>query len=64
MHRQYTIEELRSALRASFASMTPNEHFYDMVKRGIVNEKGEVTRLIGGPAEPEPYSKRPKLMGD
>lgn len=30
-----------------------------MVRDGIINSKGEVTRLVGGAAEPEPWAKRP-----
>jgi hypothetical protein len=33
---------------------TPDEEFTDMVRKGFINAKGEVTRLIGGSAEPEP----------
>ena len=34
--------------------MTPLEHFRRMVASGVINARGEVTRLIGGDAEPEP----------
>ena len=38
---------------------TPLEHFGRMVASGVVNARGEVTRLIGGDAEPEPGARRP-----
>jgi hypothetical protein len=34
--------------------MTPREHFTWMVRKGMINARGQVTRLIGGSAEPEP----------
>jgi hypothetical protein len=30
------------------------ELFEDLVRRGFINAQGQVTRLIGGSAEPEP----------
>jgi hypothetical protein len=30
------------------------EHFMHLVRKGWINAKGEVTRLIGGSADPEP----------
>ncbi len=33
---------------------TSDEEFTDMVRKGFINAKGQVTRLIGGSAEPEP----------
>jgi hypothetical protein len=32
----------------------PRELFIELVRAGFINGKGEVTRLIGGSAEPEP----------
>lgn len=59
MNRQYTYEEMRQALQASYDSMTPLEHFERMIRNGIINRNGEVTKLIGGDAEPEPGARRP-----
>ncbi len=44
--------EAREAL-ARRAPMTPREHFTWMVRQGMINARGQVTRLIGGSAEPE-----------
>jgi hypothetical protein len=46
-------KEAREALSRRPA-MTPREHFTWMVRKGMINARGEVTRLIGGTAEPEP----------
>jgi hypothetical protein len=46
-------QEAREALSRRPA-MTPREHFTWMVRKGMINARGEVTRLIGRPAEPEP----------
>ena len=46
-------QEAREALRRRPA-MTPQEHFIWMVRKGFINARGQVTRLIGGAAEPEP----------
>ena len=34
-----------------------NEHFEQLVRLGWINRQGEVTRLLGGDAEPEPDSE-------
>jgi hypothetical protein len=52
-----TPEELAREAREALSrlpAMTPREHFTWMVRRGLINARGEVTRLIGGSAEPEP----------
>ena len=54
-----TIAQMRKALEASTSAMTPLEHFRGMVASGVINARGEVTRLIGGDAEPEPGARRP-----
>lgn len=59
MPGQPTISEMSAALSASTNSMTPVQHFERMVRNGIINSRGEVTRLVGGDAEPEPGSRRP-----
>jgi hypothetical protein len=45
--------EAREALNRRPA-MTPREHFIWMVRKGLINARGQVTRLIGGSAEAEP----------
>jgi hypothetical protein len=45
--------EAREALRRRPA-MTPRQHFTWMVRKGLINARGQVTRLIDGAAEPEP----------
>jgi hypothetical protein len=32
----------------------PKAHFQRLVERGWINTRGEVTKLLGGEAEPEP----------
>lgn len=46
-------QEAREALSRRPA-MTSREHFTWMVRKGMINARGQVTRLIGGSAEPEP----------
>lgn len=59
MTRFMTTAELaadaRKALRESRESS--HEHFERLVKLGWINRQGEVTRLLGGDAEPEPDSE-------
>jgi hypothetical protein len=57
LHRQPTVEEMRAALEAT--RLPPKEYFARMVRNGIINAKGQVTRLVGGAAEPEPGAQRP-----
>ncbi len=45
--------EAREALRRA-PKKTSIEDFTDMVRKGFINARGEVTKLIGGTAEPEP----------
>lgn len=59
LHKQPTIGEVREAFETSSKSMSPLEHFDRMVKTGIINSRGEVTKLVGGQAEPEPDACRP-----
>jgi hypothetical protein len=56
-NKQFTYEELKAALDAS--ELPPAEGWERMVRNGIVNREGKVTRLIGGDAEPEPGAQRP-----
>lgn len=57
LHNQPTIEEMRAAMAAT--QLPPKENFERMVRNGIVNLKGQVTKLVGGAAEPEPGAARP-----
>jgi hypothetical protein len=45
---QEALEALRQA-----PSETPNEHIARLVRLGLVNRQGRLTRLFGGEAEPE-----------
>lgn len=56
---QPTIQELREALKASYHSMTPQEHFQRMVRNGLIDSAGRLTKLFGGDAEMEPGAHRP-----
>jgi hypothetical protein len=47
-------KESREALRRSRES--PAEHFDRLVRLGFINKRGEVTKLLGGDAEPETSS--------
>jgi hypothetical protein len=52
-----TPEELAAEAREAFRRIPPKpprEHFRDLVRKGFINAQGQVTRLIGGSAEPEP----------
>ncbi|HTU24656.1 MAG TPA: hypothetical protein VMF30_04625 [Pirellulales bacterium] len=57
LHRQPTVEEMQSALEAT--RLSPAEHFAQMVRDGIIDNEGRVTKLVGGDAEPEPGARRP-----
>ena len=46
--------EALEALRRSRSSQTPEERFQRLIHLGWINARGEVTRLLGGDAEPEP----------
>ena len=45
--------EAREALRKT-PPKTGHDLFVDLVRKGFINARGQVTRLIGGSAEPEP----------
>lgn len=57
LHRQPTIEELKAALEAT--ELPPLEGFERMIRHGIINREGRLTKLCGGEAEPEPGARRP-----
>lgn len=53
LHRQPTFEEMLAALEAS--RLPPEEDFERMVRWGIIDRQGRVTRLCGtAGVEPEP----------
>lgn len=47
--------EAREALDRS--QETPEEHFQRLVRRGFINARGQVTKLLGGDADPEPEAE-------
>jgi hypothetical protein len=52
-----TSKELAEEVREAFRRHPPlegRELFKDLVRKGFINAQGQVTRLIGGSAEPEP----------
>jgi len=57
LHRQPTIEEMRAAMEAT--ELPPKEGFARMVSWGLINARGQLTKLYGGDAEPEPGAQRP-----
>lgn len=59
MHNQPIIAEMRAALEASYRSMTPQEHFQRMIRNGLIDSQGALTKLFGGDADPEPGARRP-----
>lgn len=58
MHQQPTIAELRAALEAT--KLPPKEDFARMVRDGLINARGQLTRLYGGDADPEPGARPPR----
>jgi hypothetical protein len=57
LHRQPTIEEMRAVLEDT--RLPPKENFARMVRHGIINSKGKLTKLFGGEADPEPGAQPP-----
>lgn len=50
-----TTEELAADAREALRNrpkLTGREYFVQMIRNGFINEYGEVTRIIGGEAEP------------
>jgi hypothetical protein len=45
--------EAREALSRA-PQRSPREHFTWLIQQGFINAKGQVTKLIGGSADPEP----------
>jgi hypothetical protein len=55
-----TPEELAAEARELFRKHPPKEGiegYIELVRAGFINARGEVTKLIGGSAEPEPDYK-------
>jgi hypothetical protein len=59
VRNQPTIAEMHAALEASYRSMTPQEHFQRMVRNGLIDSQGQLTKLFGGDADQEPGAHRP-----
>jgi hypothetical protein len=56
-HVPPTPEELAVEAREALRKVPPKsgqELFVELVRKGFINARGQVTRLIGGSAEPEP----------
>ena len=50
-------EELATEARAALRNRPPDSGhalFVRLIRKGFINARGQVTRLIGGSAEPEP----------
>ncbi len=61
MNKQPTISEMRAALEAT--KLPPKEGFERMVRDGLINDQGELTKLYGGNADPEKGAIRPTANG-
>lgn len=57
LHRQPTIEEMQAALEST--RLPPKENFARMIRHGLIDSEGHLTKLFGGDAEPEPGAERP-----
>lgn len=59
MNRFATAEEIAREARYALSRRKekPGERFDRLVRLGWINRQGEVTRLLGGDAEPEPDSE-------
>lgn len=55
--RTQPAQETRAAAPRSFKRL-PLEVWEDLIRRGVIDRQGRVTRLIGGTAEPEPEALR------
>ena len=50
-------EEIAAEARETLRRLPPQssrEHFTELVRKGWINARGQVTKLLGGIAEPEP----------
>lgn len=57
---QPTLEELLTAFEAT--KLPPKEDFERLIAIGLINSQGQLTKLYGGEAEPEPWAKRPSAV--
>lgn len=59
MNRFETADEIAREAREALSRRKekPGERFDRLVRLGWINRQGEVTRLLGGDAEPEPDSE-------
>lgn len=50
-----TPEQLAAEARRAFSEHpeTPEQHIDRLIRAGFINAKGQVTKLLGGTAEPE-----------
>lgn len=50
-----TSKQIAEEAREAFAkdAETPEQHFNQMIQAGFINARGQVTKLLGGTAEPE-----------
>jgi len=55
MINKTTVELAMEAILADAKARTPAEGFDEMVARGVITKRGEVTTLIGGSANPEKH---------
>jgi hypothetical protein len=53
VNRQATYEEMKAAL-ARAHELPPLERFHRMVRRGLIDKEGRLTKLYGGEAELDP----------
>lgn len=60
LHRQPTIDEMRAAMEAT--ELPPKDGFARMVSWGLIDSEGQLTKLFGGEAEPEPGSQPPSRI--
>jgi hypothetical protein len=62
VHRQPTIEEMRAALEAT--ELLPEEDVEQMIRDGLINRRGQLTKLYGGEGKPELGARRPSDATD
>ena len=55
----WTPEEIAREAREVLARNpeTPEQCFQRMVRAGFINERGQLTKLLGGDVDPEPYAE-------
>ena len=57
--RYWTPQEVAAEAREAFARNpeTPEQTWDRMIRAGFSNKRGEVTKLLGGDADPEPHAE-------